>query len=636
MSNNQGKMQGGSDTPVLKDRSAFRKLSRRNVLTALGATGVMMAAQSFGGASLLIESEASGSPPFVKYVSDLAELRALNGMQEGQAVAVMKTGRAGLFYFSSGNLSAKVAGDPQYGVYIAPNSDTSGASGAWIRQYGQAAAFNAKVNIAWFGAAGDGVTDDYPAIQGAVDFSLNVFFPEAPVQWRVSQSVVVRPLQQLEGECKWQDWNLSADTAKGVKGDPGVAPFTTLPAGTSYPSVPPASAQQRRGLTFYRMHVIGDHAPAVIHHYASNFTYRECCLRSSHAPTLPMRYSYRGTFDNNLIGASNYAGWVVQLYDNCNAIDFKGSNYVAGSSIGGAIDISKSQSITIQGGVHEVVGLPCYRIGGLSAQEAGHIQEVGNCHGIRIVGNYFERCALPISVGMAAYVFGVEIEGNFLSCYGNETAYIAGIELGSVNGWNVRNNSLIKGANNIPTVRFGYNPQATYRYAVAGTLKDNHVQRNDLSNGIDYEVAAGMNAGLLGYLFGSNYMDFTNTKDLTDGSPVTFKTYGRLQEWTSRVIDGTETTKIIDFDFVGPEGGMLEEVTVFLVDGAPDASMSVGYTGNSQYNANTAISSLTFIGERASVPISNQLILGGARRLVIRHTAGTASGRYMVQIRYRK
>ncbi|MDF2659104.1 MAG: hypothetical protein K0Q94_1895, partial [Paenibacillus sp.] len=264
------------------------------------------------------------------------------------------------------------------------------------------------------------------------------------------------------------------------------------------------------------------------------------------------------------------------------------------------------------------------------------IQEVGNCHGIRIVGNYFERCALPISVGMAAYVFGVEIEGNFLSCYGNETAYIVGIELGSVNGWSVRNNSLIKGANNIPTIRFGYNAQATYRYAVAGTLKDNHVQRNDLSNGIDYEVAAGMNAGLLGYLFGSNYMDFTNTKDLTDGSPVTFKTYGRLQEWTSRVIDGTEATKIIDFDFVGPEGGMLEEVTVFLVDGAPDASMSVGYTSNSQYNANTAIESLTFVGERAAVPISNQLILGGAGRLVIRHTAGTASGRYMVQIRYRK
>jgi hypothetical protein len=636
MSDNQGITKRGGQISVSKDRNAPWKVSRRNVLTALGATGIVMAAQSFGGASLLSRSEASGSEPFVKRVIDIAELRSLTGVQNGQAAAVMMTGRAGLFYFSSVNLSAQVANDPQSGVYVAPSSDTTGSSGAWIRQYGQAAAFNAKVNIAWFGAVGDGVTDDYPAIQGAVDFSLNVFFPEAPVQWRVSQSVIVRPLQQLEGECKWQEWNLSADAAKGIKGDPGVAPFTTLPTGTSYPSMPPASAQQRRGLTFYRMHVIGDHAPAIIHHYANNFTYRECCLRSNYAPTIPMRYSYRGTFDNNFIGTSNYAGWAVQLYDNCNAIDFKGSNYIAGSSIGGAIDISKSQSITIQSGVHEVVGLACYRIGGLTTQNAEYINEVGNCHGIRIVGNYFERCALPISAGMAAYVFGLEIEGNFLSCGGSETAYRTGFELGSVSGWKIQNNSLIKGANNFPTIRFGYNSSASYRYAVAGTLKDNHVQRNDLSSGIDYEADASMPAGLLGYLFGSNYMDFTNTRDLTDGSPITFKTFGRLHEWTSRAIDGIESTKIIDFDQVGPEGGLIEEVTVYLVDGTPDASIAVGYFADSQYNANIAIASLTFRGERASVPIGNQLILGGAGRLVIRHTAGSVPGKYTVQIRYRK
>jgi hypothetical protein len=131
-------------------------------------------------------------------------------------------------------------------------------------------------------------------------------------------------------------------------------------------------------------------------------------------------------------------------------------------------------------------------------------------------------------------------------------------------------------------------------------------------------------------------MDFTNTRDLTDGNPITFKTFGRLHEWTSRVIDGTEAAKIIDFDQVGPEGGLIEEITVFLVDGTPDASIAVGYFANSQYNANIAIASLAFMGGRASVPIGNQLILGGAGRLVIRHTAGSAPGKYTVQIRYRK
>lgn len=619
----------------MSDNRANTKVSRRNVLTALGATGVVAAAQSLGGVSLFGQTVEAGAAPWVKPVADLPALRALMGVSDGQAAVVMGTGRAGLFYFSTEDCSLEVAHDPQAGMYVPPNSDTSGASGAWIRQYGQQAASNAKVSIAWFGAIGDGVTDDYAAIQGAVNFSLNVFFPEAPVQWRVSQSVIVRPLQQLEGECRWQGWNLSADTARGVKGDPGVAPFTTLPAGSSYPSAPPAAAEQRRGLTFYRMHIIGDQAPAVIHHYANNFTYRDCCLRSSQAPALPVRYSYRGTFDNNFIGAGNYAGWAVQLYDNCNAIDFKGNNYIAGSAIGGAIDISKSQSITIQSGVHEVVGLACYRIGGLSAQQADHIAEVGNCHGIRIVGNYFERCALPISAGMSAYVFGLEIEGNLISGYGSDTVYEAGIELGSVSAWKVQNNSFIKGPNQFPTVRFGYNPGATYRYAVAGTFKDNHVQRNDLSNGTDYVTVAAMPPAFLGYLFGANAIDFSNTKDLTDGAPIAFRTFGRLHQWTSRVIDGTETTKIIDYDLLGPEGGLLEEVAVQLVEGMPDASISVGHFANSAYNVNAAFSSLTFTAERASVPIANQLIMGGGR-LVIRHTSGSAPGKYMVHIRYRK
>jgi hypothetical protein len=96
---------------VPKDRIALRKLSRRNVLTDLGATGIMIAAQSFGGASLLSQSEAAGLLPCVNYVTDIAELRSLTGVQEGQAVAVMTTGRAVLFYFSSGNLSAQVAND---------------------------------------------------------------------------------------------------------------------------------------------------------------------------------------------------------------------------------------------------------------------------------------------------------------------------------------------------------------------------------------------------------------------------------------------------------------------------------------------------------------------------------------------
>ena len=78
-----------------------------------------------------------------------------------------ETGREGLFLFEAGNQSAKVAADVRQGLFVAPSSDPSGASGAWVRQYDGAA------NVAWWGAVADdnGVTgtDNFAAINGALD-----------------------------------------------------------------------------------------------------------------------------------------------------------------------------------------------------------------------------------------------------------------------------------------------------------------------------------------------------------------------------------------------------------------------------------------------------------------------------------
>ena len=41
----------------------------------------------------------------------------------------------GVFVFDGSNLSAKVAADPYQGIHIAPASDATGASGAWVRKY---------------------------------------------------------------------------------------------------------------------------------------------------------------------------------------------------------------------------------------------------------------------------------------------------------------------------------------------------------------------------------------------------------------------------------------------------------------------------------------------------------------------
>ncbi|HEX8309214.1 MAG TPA: hypothetical protein VF645_12435, partial [Allosphingosinicella sp.] len=54
-----------------------------------------------------------------------------------------------------------VGADEQKGVAVAPASDPSGASGAWLR------VIESLVKVGWFGAKGDGVTNDSAALAGA-------------------------------------------------------------------------------------------------------------------------------------------------------------------------------------------------------------------------------------------------------------------------------------------------------------------------------------------------------------------------------------------------------------------------------------------------------------------------------------
>lgn len=54
--------------------------------------------------------------------------------------------RKGKFVFDASDLSASVTADPMQGVFVAPSSDTTGASGAWVRQE------ITRLDPRWFGA----------------------------------------------------------------------------------------------------------------------------------------------------------------------------------------------------------------------------------------------------------------------------------------------------------------------------------------------------------------------------------------------------------------------------------------------------------------------------------------------------
>lgn len=104
---------------------------------------------------------------------NVADRTALAALSTSKAVAWLEeAGRQGTFQWNSANLSTQVTADTQQGIYVAPSSDPTGASGAWVRQ------FNGEISPLWFGALGDGTSDDTIAIQASINLLLQVELPK--------------------------------------------------------------------------------------------------------------------------------------------------------------------------------------------------------------------------------------------------------------------------------------------------------------------------------------------------------------------------------------------------------------------------------------------------------------------------
>lgn len=69
------------------------------------------------------------------WVQDIASAEAVDvsGIPSGQGLRITTGGRRGTFSWGDGDLSGEVSSDPSQGIYIAPASDPTGASGAWVR-----------------------------------------------------------------------------------------------------------------------------------------------------------------------------------------------------------------------------------------------------------------------------------------------------------------------------------------------------------------------------------------------------------------------------------------------------------------------------------------------------------------------
>lgn len=97
------------------------------------------------------------------YVATRTAMAALSGATD-LVVWLEESGRQGMFQWAPGNQSAHITADPLQGVWVAPASAPTGASGAWLRQ--GVVAFLPE----WFGAVPDGSSDSGPGIRAARDY----------------------------------------------------------------------------------------------------------------------------------------------------------------------------------------------------------------------------------------------------------------------------------------------------------------------------------------------------------------------------------------------------------------------------------------------------------------------------------
>lgn len=153
---NTNELQNLFDTIAVAGQQSIVPNSQHTKLTLIKGAGVTITTDSTA-REITIEADtsllATVNDIDVITLADSAELKAYTGIARG--VVLRQFGREGVFTRSNTTL-------PHDGFIIF--SDGSGRK--WKRS------FNGPLNVKWFGAKGDGVTDDQWSIQAAIDYSI--------------------------------------------------------------------------------------------------------------------------------------------------------------------------------------------------------------------------------------------------------------------------------------------------------------------------------------------------------------------------------------------------------------------------------------------------------------------------------
>lgn len=175
---------------ALKNLS-FDSLGNPSVSTPVAGTAVSSAMIPVVSASTIAIARLLLGVPDA--VSTRTALKAIDTTKV-TAAYLTEVGREGEFVFRSGDYSARVTADTQEGIYIKADAIAT-VSGAWVRVN------DGRYVATWFGATGDGITNDTTAMQAAITAAVAIggrlYIP--PGSYKINSVLTISGRVTIEG-----------------------------------------------------------------------------------------------------------------------------------------------------------------------------------------------------------------------------------------------------------------------------------------------------------------------------------------------------------------------------------------------------------------------------------------------------
>lgn len=484
-----------------------------------------------------------------------------------------------------------------------------------------------------FGAVGDGVTDDLPAILACRTAAIaagvtTIYFPTPAAFYYVNGSVPQGPndITYLGAD---QYRGRSAGTANHTIHGNSVDPVFDLKGTTA----------ENRAVTFRYLSVRNDGAPCIDADRAQrpldNCLMRSRSMASDLSGTVKLRRSPRRKITGQSQILASGGTWCLSARDDSNGLFVEEGTVMTGGSLGGACDISKCQTVKLAPTV-ETSKLGHRIAAGLVGDGAG------NCTDIEI-GGYLEAIEEPISIGVStdgvgAPVIGFVTTGLRIACrIGNNaaTAPPYSIRLGRVRAWRIDTCNLVrKTGGTEPLVLFEYSASAP-SYAQGGQFGDNFWSGGPGDTVDVFKLGTTIpNVNHMARLIGDNKMQ-----------PVMLGSRSGVREYLSPTIvasAGLAQTAIVPASLWG---GKIISVDVIEATGTLGSTVALGVSASATELGSFDPSTLTYTGPAGGAAARWDAASGAYWRvseaagtqypLLLRVTAGAGTGSFRLRVKYR-